>query len=133
MTINNVGNINMTPQKREELVPVASVSVLAQNAKSTNVRTDEIKPATESKLKKAADFTQSSLNDDELKRISEKLQSMFDADLIFTVDQRSGEHVIQVIDKSTKEVIRQIPSDEAIRIKESIDRFQKGLLVNIKT
>jgi flagellar protein FlaG len=49
-------------------------------------------------------------------------------DIEFTVDDSSGETVIKVIDRSTKELIRQIPSKEMLAIAQSIDRLQ-GLLV----
>lgn len=133
MNISNIGNINIVFHKLEGLVPTAPISVLPKDGAPTEPKIDEVKQAAESTPKKDTGSTYSNLNSDELQRISEKLQRMFNADLIFSVDEKSGEHVIQVIDKSTKEVIRQIPSEEAIQIKESIDRFQKGLLVNIKT
>lgn len=132
MSIDNIGHINSAPRKLEESAPAAS-AVPSQNPTSARVGADAVKQASESKLNQVAGAKESGLNEDELKRISEKLQGIFGADLIFSVDERSGEHVIRVLDKSTKEIIRQIPSEEAIRIKESIDRFQKGLLVNIKT
>ena len=37
-------------------------------------------------------------------------------DLKFSVDESSGESVVQVIDRSTQEVVRQIPSDVALRL-----------------
>jgi flagellar protein FlaG len=49
-------------------------------------------------------------------------------DLEFTVDDESGKTVIKVIDRETKEVIRQIPSDEMLAISQSLERMQ-GLLV----
>ncbi|MCK9605223.1 MAG: flagellar protein FlaG [Methylomonas sp.] len=133
MNISNIGNINIVSHQLEGLAPTAPVSALPKDGAATKTKNDEVKQAAESTPKKDTGSTDSNLNSDELKHISEKLQRMFNSDLIFSVDEKSGEHVIQVIDKSTKEVIRQIPSAEAIQIKESIDRFQKGLLVNIKT
>lgn len=56
--------------------------------------------------------------------------------LQFSVDDQSGTRVVRLIDSSTQEVIRQIPSEEMIRIAEGIDKFQesgknavKGLLL----
>jgi len=37
-------------------------------------------------------------------------------DLRFSVDESSGQSVVQVIDRSTQEVVRQIPSDVALRL-----------------
>jgi len=37
-------------------------------------------------------------------------------DLKFSIDESSGQSVVQVIDRSTQEVVRQIPSDVALRL-----------------
>lgn len=50
----------------------------------------------------------------------------------FQVDNRSGKLVITVIDRETQEVIRQIPSQEAVDLSESSD-WQQGLLYKGKT
>lgn len=50
------------------------------------------------------------------------------SDLQFTVDEESEIPVVKVVDRETKEVIRQIPSQEAIEISKALDRLD-GLLV----
>ena len=52
-------------------------------------------------------------------------------DLEFAVDTSSGRTVLRVIDASTKQVIRQFPSEEVLAITRAIDRFQ-GLLLKEK-
>ncbi len=49
-------------------------------------------------------------------------------DIQFSTDQDSGETVVKVIDKNTKDVIMQLPSKEALAIANALDKFQ-GLLV----
>lgn len=49
-------------------------------------------------------------------------------DIQFSMDSESGEVVVKVIDRESKEVLRQIPSKEALEIASALDRFQ-GLLV----
>lgn len=51
-------------------------------------------------------------------------------DLQFSVDQESGRTVVTVRDRSTGEVIRQIPDAEALRIAQSIGK-QPGALLDI--
>ena len=51
--------------------------------------------------------------------------------LEFTVDEDTGQTVIKVIDNQTKELIRQIPSEEMLEIAKALDRLQ-GLLVRQK-
>jgi flagellar protein FlaG len=54
--------------------------------------------------------------------------------LQFSIDEDSKDIVVKVIDRSTKEVVRQIPSKEALQIAKSldksIDKMQQGLLIN---
>lgn len=49
--------------------------------------------------------------------------------LEFSVDEDSKDIVVKLIDQSTKEVVRQIPSVEALQIAKSIDKMQ-GRLIN---
>lgn len=52
-------------------------------------------------------------------------------ELSFSVDENSGTRVVRVIDTETKEVIRQMPSEEAIHLAQALDKLQ-GLLVKDK-
>jgi flagellar protein FlaG len=53
------------------------------------------------------------------------------SDLEFSLDEASGMRVVRVIDRSTKELIRQIPSQEALTIAAALDKLQ-GLLIRQK-
>lgn len=54
---------------------------------------------------------------------------LFDMGVVFTTDRTHDDvRVVQVINRDTKEVIRQIPSEEAIRIAKAFDSFL-GLLI----
>lgn len=48
--------------------------------------------------------------------------------LEFSVDDDSKQIVVKLIDQSTKEVLRQIPSAEALEMAKSIDKMQGRLL-----
>jgi flagellar protein FlaG len=52
-------------------------------------------------------------------------------DLRFSVDEDSGKTVVKVIDVTTKEVIKQYPSEEMLAIAKALDSI-KGLLVQQK-
>lgn len=69
---------------------------------------------------------------EEVQKAMERLNhavGLFDTDLLFTTDHTFEDvRVVQVVDRETKEVIRQIPSEEAIRIAKAIDTF-RGLLI----
>jgi flagellar protein FlaG len=54
-----------------------------------------------------------------------------DADINFAIDGTSGVAVVKIVDRSTKDVIRQIPSEEAISLAMALDKLQ-GLFVREK-
>lgn len=56
---------------------------------------------------------------------------IIDRDLHFNVDEDSGITVVKVIDPATEEVVRQIPSEEVMRVVRSLERGG-GLLSDIK-
>ena len=51
--------------------------------------------------------------------------------LRFTMDRETGEVIVRVIDTETDQVILQIPSEEALAISRSIEKFQ-GMLLHQK-
>ena len=51
--------------------------------------------------------------------------------LQFSVDQSTGQTVVRIVDGGTGDVIRQIPSEEILKIAQSIDQFQ-GILGKVK-
>ncbi|MBK8744793.1 flagellar protein FlaG [Propionivibrio sp.] len=51
--------------------------------------------------------------------------------LEFSMDDSTGKTVIKVVDSSTNELIRQIPSEEMLEIARALDRLQ-GLLIRQK-
>lgn len=51
--------------------------------------------------------------------------------LQFSVDDSTGSTVIRVVDSSTQEVIRQIPSEEMLSLAQDLNKLQ-GLLFNNK-
>jgi flagellar protein FlaG len=50
----------------------------------------------------------------------------------FSIDQSSERTLVKVVDTKTGETIKQFPSKEMIAISQSIDQFQKGLLLRQK-
>ena len=65
-----------------------------------------------------------------VKAVQEFVQPM-SGNLEFTLDEESGRTVVKITDSSTKELIRQIPSEEMLAIAKALDRLQ-GLLVRQK-
>lgn len=50
------------------------------------------------------------------------------SDVSFSVDDESGIRVVKVVDKETKEVIRQMPSKEVVELAKALDKLQ-GLMI----
>lgn len=70
----------------------------------------------------------------EIKGAVEKLNktvSSMDSALQFSVDDDTKINVVKLIDRSTNEVIRQIPTEEVIHISKAIDSLQ-GMLIKDK-
>jgi len=53
------------------------------------------------------------------------------SEISFSIDENSGTRVVKVLDSQSKEVIRQIPSEEAIVLAQALDKLQ-GLFVRDK-
>lgn len=62
--------------------------------------------------------------------INKAMQSL-EQDLEFMIDSDSKRTIVKVIDQRTQEVIRQMPSAEALEIAKALDRVQ-GLLIRQK-
>lgn len=65
-----------------------------------------------------------------LKSINKALEGMSQS-LEFALDEDSQRTVVKVLDRNTKEVIRQMPTEEALQISKALDQSQ-GLLIRQK-
>lgn len=97
-----------TPPVRTERNPVASDRVAEPNS-SSPVQGD--KANLEHAVKRLSDYV-----------------STTQAQINFSIDETSGIRVVKIIDSQSKDVIRQIPSEEAIQLANVLDKLQ-GLLV----
>lgn len=60
-----------------------------------------------------------------------KVLKQIDRNLQFTVDDDTGTSIVKVIDTQSKEVIRQIPTQEVLEMSKALDKLQ-GLLFKEK-
>jgi len=60
-----------------------------------------------------------------------KVASVFNTSLSFTIDQSTGETIIKVIDKETDSVIRQIPPEKMMKLMEKMSDVM-GLLLDVE-
>ena len=109
-----------------EVNPLKAVATtLNNNTASTN----------SSQTKTDGSTNKSKPSDDEVKRATEDLQQRVNKltpELKFSVDKTSGEAIITLTDRTTNEVIRQIPSKEALELTRAMDQYQRGLILNRK-
>jgi flagellar protein FlaG len=71
------------------------------------------------------------VGEDVMKAVAAQIESYLKAngrDLEFSVDNETGRTVITVRDRSTGEVIRQIPDAEALRISQALGRQPNALI-----
>ncbi|MFZ6644645.1 flagellar protein FlaG [Undibacterium sp. TJN25] len=66
-----------------------------------------------------------------VKSINTMLQSSFSQDLEFSFDSDADRAIVKVVDQKTGDVIRQMPSKEALEISKALDKLQ-GLLIKQK-
>lgn len=109
--ISDTGNFNAdlpSVAARQAATPVQTVNAVQQSAQIPD-------------LDKA---------DDAVKNINEALKSL-SRNLEFSIDSDSNRSVVKVVDHETGEVIRQMPTPEALEIAKALDRVQ-GLLIHQK-
>ncbi|HCY64611.1 MAG TPA: hypothetical protein DHV59_17665 [Oxalobacteraceae bacterium] len=101
----SASSARQTPLQNFTVAPTVPGSLVQQPASTTSP--DQVKQA--------------------LKDINTAMQSL-SSNLEFSLDEESDQAIIKVVDSQTGDVIRQIPSKEALEISKALDKVQ-GLLV----
>ena len=113
---------NVSPPRQQQTAPEATATsapvATTQTLQETPTATQPTKEGGLAQIKEAVKAT----ND---------FVSLVNSAVEFTVDDDTQLTVVKVIDKGTKEVIRQIPSEEMLAIAKALDTVQ-GLLVRQK-
>lgn len=108
-----------TPNSNARPAATADTSTSAATSSTPPTTTSEAKATTDTaQLQKAIQAT-----NDFVKPINSTVE--------FSMDKDVGEIVVKVVDTKTKEVIRQIPSEEMLAIAQTLDKIQ-GLLIKQK-
>lgn len=79
----------------------------------------------------ASSGPQGSVDSDQVKEAARKINEQLTAmrqGLQFSVDEATGHTIVRVLDSETGQTIRQIPSEEALAISQSLERLQGVLL-----
>jgi len=129
MATHSIANVALLVNSAERRSTSGSTGIVAEErqmiaATATEVQTREIEVSQE-QFEEAVS---------QLKEYVQDLQR----DIDFSVDDKTGRFVVKVIDSQTKELIRQIPSEEMLAISRHIaDSLQdmdepKGFLIELK-
>ena len=122
MDIGQIGSANKATVRVDQSVPVANTGHATVKAPAAVMTASAVQQpdatVSESQVGQA------------LQSINKALQKL-SSNLEFTVDADSNRTIVKVMDNQTKEVIRQMPSVEAIEISKALDKLQ-GLLVRQK-
>ena len=115
---------------------ISSVSVPRQQQAAT-----EAAPAANSPAMRTQDLQETPIAKQNVQSSREQLKeavkatndfvSLVNNAVEFSLDDDTGITVVKVVDKNTKEVVRQIPSEEMLAIAKALDTVQ-GLLVRQK-
>lgn len=132
----NIQSIGTTAQARQAYADKAtSASSPPTNVNASNngkSAVEENGPATPADSNKAVERNAATPSLEKVtqavQNINKSLQAM-SRDLEFSVDSDSNRTIVKVIDRKTQEIIRQIPSNEALEISKALDTAVQGLLM----
>jgi flagellar protein FlaG len=102
------GSAQVAKSDSEVIAQVVSTPVQSSNINEV------VAPVRESIEKIAADL--------------QKFVQSMGRDLNFSVDETTGYHVVRVVDQSTGELIRQLPSDELLKLAREFEQLQNALV-----
>lgn len=113
MKLDSVSNVNPAApaMERPQLRPPAPVQAAADAAAAAAAA----QAVDQNQIRKALE---------EANRMAQSLGGSLE----FSIDQRTGKALVRIIDTSTHQLIRQIPSEEMLAIARSLDKLQ-GLLI----
>ena len=130
-----IGGINSRADGAVSSAPLSTASTNAQ-AVSTNspaTQTQSVESVTKAEGTPESAQTEAPTRE-ALTAAIDKTQAFVNAkvnDIQFSIDDEFGKMTVKIVDRQTKEVIRQIPSREMMEIARDLERFQ-GLFVKQK-
>lgn len=114
--------VDQETRDRVQVRPVEANAELAQNTLDEN------------RLRRGTDRTSGRLSEAELQKVLNDVQDRMDmmgTNLQFSLDKTANEMVVKVTNTKSGEVIRQIPSEEVIKLRKKLEELT-GLLFDKK-
>ena len=140
----NLSNPNLKLVRASDQAPVKALSSsqaegrnASDLASSSAGRTAQARSAEQSSEPSKAERLQAR-SEDQREQLGEAVTQLNDfvqnvqRDLQFEVDNDAGQTIVKVVDQETKEVIRQIPDEVAMRLAENLQQDEPLTLLNIK-
>lgn len=124
-------NVELTSVART--LPGGTTAVEAVNPRQEDQQSKDVAAKVElprTALKKLSPAEQEERTKAAADKINEFIES-FTRDIQFTIDKDSERVVLKVVDRKSGDVIRQIPSEEALEIAKALDEL-KGLIIKEK-
>ncbi|MFZ6640734.1 flagellar protein FlaG [Undibacterium sp. TC4M20W] len=123
MDIRSIGSASPSGQLiTDRAVGPDTSSPVSRSAATSTQTIDAVKATSSASAPPEFDKVTKAVDD-----INKTIQSLSQS-LEFSVEEHSNKVVVKVVDLQTKEVLRQIPSEEALEISRSLDKLQ-GLLI----
>ncbi|MCH8618796.1 flagellar protein FlaG [Undibacterium sp. TS12] len=123
MDIRSIGSASQSGQLINDRLSAPDVSATVQRASATSTQTvDAVKATPTTASAPEIEKVTKAVND-----INKTVQAL-SQNLEFSLEEHSNRVVVKIIDQQTKEVLRQIPSEEVLEISRSLDKLQ-GLLI----
>ncbi|MEN3158834.1 flagellar protein FlaG [Alkalimonas sp. NCh-2] len=117
------------------ILPVASAEIRSKTENESK-QAEPLMPLEPVKASKSESVARNEL--DEAVEVMNNAVAIQKRSLSFSIDDASGREVIKVVDFKTSELIRQIPSEELLKVAQDVKRLQQemgrsiGLLVDSK-
>lgn len=130
------GNVNVSQALGSaKVAPKDSGNIDKRNAQTldASVNQDVVKQYDAPQAKQPIDGVEQALSSAELAEFVDKVQDFvntFDNRLRFDVDEKSGRSIVTVVDAKTGDLVRQIPSEEMLKLVQNLS--DRGVLVDTK-
>jgi flagellar protein FlaG len=131
----------ISPKASVQQVTDAATGAAASSRGAFRIAGDGPAVPTVSPTASSEEFAASERGEDRQTEVAHAVENMNDffqmvrRTLQFSLDEESGRVLVKIKDAETDEVIRQIPSEEILRLAKSLDEFKdgfKGLLLEEK-
>jgi len=126
----DIKQLELVANQKQPSVNAASEKQPSVNAASEKQPSVNAASEKQPSVNAASEKPSVSVVDDTVSRLNEAVQSI-ERDLKFRIDESSGDTIITVLDTKTEEVIRQIPTEDVLAVRENIETL-KGILFSAK-